>query len=137
MKKKRRSLNRNAGFTLVELMVVIAIIGLLAAVIAPKLFRAIGKGKRAAAKLQIKNIEGALGMYFTDHYEYPDSLSALVPKYMPKIPNDPWGNPYFFSSVSQHNQEVDIASYGQDGVPGGTGDNADVANWDMGVEGGE
>ncbi|MDP8215231.1 MAG: type II secretion system major pseudopilin GspG [Candidatus Euphemobacter frigidus] len=130
----RTRLKMSRGFTLVELLVVIAIIGFLAAVIAPKLFQAIGKGQRGAAQAGIKNIELALGMYFADHYSYPDSLSPLVPKYLPKVPKDPWGNPYFYSSVSQHSQEVDIASYGKDGVAGGTGDNADIMNWD--IEGG-
>ncbi len=135
MIKRRRTFNRPTGFTLVELMVVIAIIGFLAAVIVPRFFEQIGKGQRAAAQIQIKNIEGALGMYFADQYSYPDSLSALVPKYIKKIPNDPWGNPYFYSSTSQHGQDIDIASYGADGVAGGSGKNADVTNWDIEGEG--
>ena len=127
----------NQGFTLVELMVVIAIIGFLAAVIAPQFFKQIGKGQKAAAQLQIKNIEGALGMYYTDHFDYPDSLAALVPEYLKQLPVDPWGNPYNYSKVSQHGQDFDLSSYGKDGAAGGTGENADVTNWDIGGSGAE
>ncbi len=122
----------NRGFTLVELMVVIAIIGFLAAVIAPQFFRQIGRGQRAAAQMQIKNIESALGMYYSENYEYPDTLAALVPEYLPQIPVDPWGNPYHYSKNSQHGQAFDLASWGADGAPGGTGDNEPITNWDTG-----
>lgn len=134
MKKKQRLIGRPAGFTLVELMVVIAIIGILATVILPKLLKNIGKGQRAAAQLQIRSFEGALDMYYADNYKYPDALSGLVPDYIKKVPNDPWKNPYYYSSTSQHGQDVDLASYGKDAAPGGTGDNADITNWDAGEE---
>ena len=136
MRTRYSAVRNTAGFTLVELMVVIAIIGFLAAVIVPRFFQQIGKGQRAAAQVQIKNIEGALGMYFADHYSYPDSLAALVPKYLKKVPKDPWGNPYFYSPTSTHGQDVDLASYGKDGVAGGSDDNADVTNWGDEEEGG-
>ncbi len=131
---KRKLTNRPAGFTLVELMVVIAIIGILATVILPKLLQNIGKGQRAAAQLQIRSFEGALDMYYTDNYKYPDTLQSLVPDYIKKVSDDPWKNPYFYSSTSQHGQDVDLASYGKDGAPGGTGDNADITNWTEGEE---
>ncbi|MEA1927650.1 MAG: type II secretion system major pseudopilin GspG [Candidatus Auribacterota bacterium] len=134
MKKKRRPKTRPAGFTLVELMVVIAIIGILAAVVMPRLLRQIGKGQRAAAQVQIKGFEGALDMYFADNYKYPDSLSALVPEYIKKVPNDPWGNPYHYSSTSQHGQDVDLASFGKDGAAGGSDDNEDITNWEEEVK---
>ena len=134
MMKNRKPINRPGGFTLVELMVVIAIIGILATVILPKLLQNIGKGQRAAAQLQIRSFEGALDMYYTDNYKYPDTLQSLVPDYIKKVSDDPWKNPYFYSSTSQHGQDVDLASYGKDGAPGGTGDNADITNWTEGEE---
>ncbi len=134
MRKNRKSITRSTGFTLVELMVVIAIIGILATVILPKLLKNIGKGQHAAAQLQIRSFEGALDMYYADNYKYPDALSGLVPDYIKKVPNDPWKNPYFYSSTSQHGQDVDLASYGKDGAPGGTGENADITNWESGEE---
>ena len=130
MRENKKSITSPTGFTLVELMVVIAIIGILAAVVLPKLLRNIGKGQRAAAQVQIRSFEGALDMYYADNYKYPDPLSVLVPDYIKKVPNDPWKNPYFYSPTSQRGQDVDIASYGKDGAPGGTGDNADITNWE-------
>ncbi|MFH1037076.1 MAG: type II secretion system major pseudopilin GspG [PVC group bacterium] len=131
MKNKGKNALGNPGFTLVELMVVIAIIGFLAAVIVPKFFQQIGKGQRGAAKAEVRQIEVALGMYFADEYAYPDSLSALVPKYLPRVPKDPWKNPYYYNPASQHSQEFDLASFGKDGSAGGTGDNEDITNWDI------
>lgn len=128
MKNHKNSRN-SRGFTLVELMVVIAIIGFLAAVIVPRFFKQIGKGRRAAAQMQVKNIEGALGMYYADHYEFPSSLNDLVPDYLKKVPNDPWENPYVYKSPGQHDEDYDLASYGKDGVPGGEGENEDITSW--------
>ncbi len=122
----------NQGFTLVELMVVIAIIGFLAGVIAIQIRKPIGDAQRATAQMQIKNIEGAIGYYYAQHYKNPNSLADLVPDYLPRVPVDPWGNPYHYSPVSQHGQDYDLASWGADGAPGGTGDNADITNWDTG-----
>jgi len=138
------------GFTLVELMVVIAIIGFLAVIILPRFIGVMGKGRRAAAQAQIRSFEDALEMYYADVYSYPGSdqgLQALISggggetgqwagPYLKKtkIPLDPWGNPYMYRSPGQNNPDYDIASYGKDGVPGGSGENADVTNWDVNAQ---
>lgn len=115
---KTASKNIQSGFTLAELLVVIAIIGFLVAVVAPQFFRQIGRGQRAAAEMQIKNIESALGMYFADHYQYPESLAALVPEYIKEVPEDPWGNPYIYRRPGVGGRDFDIVSHGADGVLG-------------------
>ncbi|MCX6349740.1 MAG: type II secretion system major pseudopilin GspG [Candidatus Aureabacteria bacterium] len=142
-------LSRSGGFTLVELMVVIAIIGFLAVVILPQFVKQIGKGQRAAAQVQIRSFEDALEMYYADVHTYPSSeqgLQTLISPgsggeggswngpYLKKnfIPNDPWKRPYVYISPGAHNPDFDIVSYGKDGVAGGTGDNADIANWEEG-----
>ncbi len=128
---------KESGFTLVELMVVIAIIGFLAGVIAIQVRKPIGDAQRGAAQMQIKNIEGAIGFFYAQNYKNPDTLAALVPDYLKQVPVDPWGNPYHYSPVSQHGQDFDLASWGADGAPGGTGENADVTNWDISGSGGQ
>ncbi len=116
--RKTVSKNLQSGFTLAELLVVIAIIGFLVAVVAPQFFRQIGRGQRAAAEMQIKNLESALGMYFADNYQYPESLAALVPEYIKEIPEDPWGNPYVYRRPGVGGRDFDIVSHGADGVLG-------------------
>lgn len=116
--RRRTSKKFQSGFTLAELLVVIAIIGFLVAVVAPQFFRQIGRGQRRAAEMQIRNIESALGFYFSDHYQYPESLSALVPEYISEIPEDPWGNPYVYRRPGLGGRDYDIVSHGPDGVLG-------------------
>jgi general secretion pathway protein G len=145
----RKNAHGSRGFTLVELMVVIAIIGFLAVVILPQFIKQIGKGQKAAAQIQIRAFEDALEMYYADVHSYPTSeqgLQALIAPissgdggawngpYLKKtnIPNDPWGHPYVYVSPGTHNPDCDIVSYGKDGVAGGTGEGADVANWEEG-----
>ncbi len=140
------SQKKNKGFTLVELMVVIAIISVLAVVILPQFMKQIGKGQRAAALVQIRAFEDALEMYYADMYTYPSGDQGLKALIQPvgdyaggkwqgpylkknKIPQDPWGHSYIFISPGQHNPDYDIISYGKDGVAGGSGDNEDVTNW--------
>lgn len=134
------------GFTLIEIMVVVVIMGVLAALVVPKLLNRAGESKIAAAKVDIATIMQALKLYKLDNQRYPTTeqgLQALIEKptggpaangwkaggYVEKMPKDPWGNPYQYLSPGVKG-EVDVFSYGADGQPGGTGDDADIGSWD-------
>lgn len=144
---KQRRLGNNQGFTLIELMVVIVILGLLAGIVGPRILGNVDKAKIAQAKANIKSFETALGNYKLDSGIYPDTeqgLQALVeapssgtlPKhwrkggYMDKIPKDPWGNEFIYICPGVHG-DFDISSYGRDGMSGGEDENADINNWDI------
>jgi general secretion pathway protein G len=130
---------RFVGFTLLELLVVIVIIGLLAGYVAPRYFSQVGKSEIQVAKAQIESLEKALDQYRLDMRRYPsaeEGLEALVAKpasaqawsgpYLKKaVPSDPWGHPYVYRTPGQKG-EFEIVSYGRDGKPGGTGDDADI-----------
>lgn len=129
------------GFTLLELLVVVAIIGLLVGYVAPRYFGQIGKSEVNAAKAQIDALEKALDQYRLDTGRYPGTelgLNALVqrPQNEPKwngpylkkaVPLDPWGKPYAYRSPGE-NGDFDLLSYGRDGAPGGSAENADITN---------
>lgn len=132
------------GFTLLELLVVVVIIGLLAAFVAPKYFSQIGKSQTQVAKAQIDGFDKALDQYRLDVGHYPSldqGLNVLFVKpanepqwrgpYLKKaVPLDPWGKPYIYKIPgSDPSREFDLISYGKDGKPGGTDDDADVTNW--------
>jgi general secretion pathway protein G len=142
MKGLRKNLKNKKGFTLVELLVVMVIIGLLAALVAPRLFPKLGKGKQAAAKAQIELLGQALDQYRLDVGSYPstqEGLQALMtnpgvekwdgPYLKKNLPMDPWGHPYVFESPGTHG-EYDLYSYGRDGKSGGEGEDKDVFNWE-------
>lgn len=130
------------GFTLIELLVVMVIIGLLAALVAPKIFPSLGKGKTASAKAQIELLGQALDQYRLDMGNYPrteQGLQALVVNpgegkwqgpYLKKtnVPLDPWNKPYQYQSPGSHG-DYDLFSYGRDGVPGGEGEDQDILSW--------
>jgi general secretion pathway protein G len=127
---------------LLELLVVMVIIGLLAAYVGPKYFSQIGKSQVKTAKAQIVGFEKALDQYRLDVGHYPttqDGLAALMAKpptetkwdgpYLSKaIPEDPWGHPYVYKSPGDHG-DFDLLSYGRDGRPGGEGEDADITSW--------
>ena len=120
------------GFTLIELMVVLVILGLLATVVAFNVLPALSKGTTEKAKIDISTLDQGLEMYKLQNLRYPDpaeGLQALVDKdVIKKLPKDPWGRPYRYAMPGQHGA-VDIYSLGADGAEGGEGDNADIGNW--------
>jgi general secretion pathway protein G len=135
---------RQAGFTLIEMMVVVVVIALLGAMIAPTLFKKVQQAERTRIAQDIRVIEGALKFYRLDNYRYPkqsQGLDALMSNpgdtenwngpYLEKAPVDPWGQPYQYSNPSQHNKEVDIFTLGADGQQGGEGSDQDWGNWNI------
>jgi len=134
---------RQAGFTLIELMVVLVIIGVLAALIVPNVLDRAEDARVTAAKTDVNNLMQALKLYKLDNQRYPTTeqgLQALVTKptsgpippnwkpYVDKLPNDPWGRPYQYLNPGVKG-EVDVMSLGADGQPGGEGKNADIGSW--------
>lgn len=141
----RRTLRRGParGFTLLELLVVLVVLGLLAGLVAPKYFTQLGKSEVKAARAQIEGLVKALDLYRLDTGHYPSTeqgLAALVTRpgdeakwggpYLQKsVPPDPWGRGYAYVAPGEHG-EYDLFSLGKDGQPGGEGDNVDITSWD-------
>ena len=145
IKLKRTNFQR--GFTLIEIMVVVVIMGILAALVVPKLMGRADDARIAAAKQDISTMMQALKLYKLDNQRYPTTeqgLTALINKptsgpaangwktggYLDKLPKDPWGNSYQFLSPGIKG-EVDIFTLGADGQPGGTGNDADIGSWEI------
>ncbi len=137
------SRRRSAGFTLIEIMVVLVIIGVLAALIVPNVLDRADDARVTAARTDINNLMQSLKLYKLDNQRFPSAeqgLEALRSKptaspvppnwkpYVEKLPNDPWGRPYQYLNPGVK-AEIDVFSYGADGQPGGEGNNADIGSW--------
>lgn len=144
---KRHGRTQQAGFTLIEMIVVLVILGILAALVAPNVMQGIDRALITQAKTDMKSIETALKLYKMDNFIYPrteQGLQALVTKsdiapvpksfkeggYLDRLPKDPWGADYIYISPGEHGP-FDIYTLGQDGAPGGEGMDADIGNWEQ------
>jgi general secretion pathway protein G len=136
---------RLRGFTLIEIMVVVVIIGLLAAIVAPNFIGQVDTAAINKAKQDIRGIETALRLYRLDNFQYPttaEGLEALVSnpggpradqwqQYLQRLPMDPWDREYRYQNPGQHG-DIDVFTYGRDGQEGGEGVDADIGNWNLG-----
>jgi general secretion pathway protein G len=142
-----KAMSKQAGFTLIEIMVVVIILGILGALVIPKIMSKPDQARIVAAQADIRNISSALDMYKLDNFSYPSTsqgLQALVTKpsgtpeaknwntdgYLAKLPKDPWGNPYQYISPGAHGA-FDLYSWGADGKEGGQDKEADIVSWEV------
>jgi general secretion pathway protein G len=126
-----------AGFTLIEIMVVIVILAVLATLVLPKIMDRPDEARKVKVMQDIRILEGALKLYRLDNFVYPNALEALVTKpedaknwkgYLDRVPEDPWGNVYIYRNTDG---KVEIISFGSDGAEGGEGSGADISNKDL------
>ena len=140
---KVAKITKHSGFTLLELLVVMVIIGLLAGIVAPRYFSQVGKSRVKAARAQIDSLDKALEQFRIDTGRLPSTEEGLAalnsappgmtnwegPYLKRAVPPDPWGHPYVYVQPGTHQNDFDLESYGRDGQPGGTEEDADLGNW--------
>ncbi|OHB65041.1 MAG: type II secretion system protein GspG [Planctomycetes bacterium RBG_13_60_9] len=132
------------GFTLIELMIVVVILGLLATMVMPKILDKPEQARRTKAKVDIRSIQSALAMFKTDTGRFPttaEGLQALVTDsgirgfnkeaYLERVPTDPWGSKYVYICPGIHSKDYDLKSFGKDGEDGGTDNDADIESWNL------
>ncbi len=132
------------GFTLIELMIVVVILGLLATIVMPKILNRPEQARRVKAKIDIRNIQSALAYFKTDVGRFPttsEGIEALVTNpgirgyngdgYLERVPLDPWSHKYVYISPGIKSKEYDLKSYGKDGEEGGAGDDSDIESWNI------
>ena len=141
----KTQMNRgNKGFTLIEVMIVVVILGLLATLVMPKILNRPEQARRTKAMVDIRNIETALSLFKSDTGRFPttsENLEALVNNpgvtgydpdgYLNEVPTDPWDRKYIYLCPSLHGRDFDLESYGPDGEDGGSGENADIESWNL------
>lgn len=145
--KGRNGSMRTSGFTLIEVMVVVVILSILAAMVVPKFIGRTDEARVTRVQQDIRGISAALDLYRLDNFTYPSTdqgLEALVTRpsalpdearwkeggYLDRVPKDPWGRPYSYLQPGTHG-DYDLYSYGADGAPGGEGANSDIGNWNL------
>jgi len=139
-KLERTGRKKSAGFTLIEIMIVVIILGLLATLVTVNAPSMIHRHRVKIAKRNIESLQNAVDIYYTEMGTYPKKLSDLVSaqdpsgepiKIIKRVPKDPWGNDFVYVVPGKENEEYSISSLGADGQPGGEGRNADINSWDM------
>lgn len=134
--------HRHRGFTLLELLVVLVVLGLLASLVAPKYFKQLGKSEAKTARAQIEGLAKAIDLYRLDLGKFPSTEQGLAvltmrpaeetkwngPYLQKEVPADPWGRPYVYKAPGEHG-DYDVMTFGKDGAPGGEDENADIGNW--------
>ena len=143
-KQYLRSMHTFRGFTLIELMIVVVILGLLATIIMPRILDHPERARRVKAKAEIRTIQSMLAAFKIDTKRFPttsEGLEALVTNpgldgysregYLDRVPVDPWGNRYVYINPGLHGKDYDLESYGKDGEDGGVDDDADIESWNL------
>jgi general secretion pathway protein G len=136
--EKREASREKRGFTLIEIMIVVVILGLLAGVAVYSYPRFLDRAKRQKARADLSVISGGLEAFYGDKHRYPvnqEGLKVLAPEYVKTVPNDPWGRPYQYIQPGRNGLSFEVITYGADGREGGNGTDADLSTANLNAEG--